>query len=284
MARAISDVVGQVTWKHWVGGSMAAVGMNVGILGGMVGVYRWIYADELESNKKFAATYGTVPSERHRMEAFAYAAEKWDKTMGKAEETGADLYRKQLLVKAKGDILEVAVGTGRCFSMLEETASVKSFVGVDKVQEMLDVAEKKLSGLGFPARLVRADSKKLPFPDRSFDTVIGSLCLCSVEHPVESLNEMARVCRENGRILLVEPGLSKYGPVREAQDWLGLVPDPRHAWVTGWFDNREPSKLVRKADRLKLVSIETSKLGNWYMITAVPRVPQDVATSTHGDE
>mmetsp|Transcript_6897 Transcript_6897/g.12200 ORF Transcript_6897/g.12200 Transcript_6897/m.12200 type:complete len:288 (+) Transcript_6897:57-920(+) len=276
--RSLRGVIGETfTLTHVLQGTAAVIGMNVGIMGGMFGAYRWWYADYLESMEKFKAQHGRLPPEQHRLEAFAFAAEKYDASMG--NEFGADYYRGQLLIKARGDVLEVAVGTGRCFGTLTKSGLIKSYVGVDKLQEMIDVAATKLRSLPFEARLLRADSASLPFPDKSFDTVIGSLCLCSVEQPEATLDEMARVCRDDGRILLVEPGLSCRMLIRKAQEWFGLIPDPRHAWTCGWFDDLEPRKVLQGAQRAKLLRLEPSWLGNWYMITAAPRVPSDAVTT-----
>eukprot|EP00971_Amphidinium_carterae_P123642 2448662-Amphidinium_carterae.1 len=169
--QSVKDALGRkITWKHLLTGTVVTVGMNVGILGALFGAYRWTYADYLEAMKKFKETHGRTPPEKHRLEAFAYYAEKYDKAMGRHEETGADLYREQLLIKSRGDVLEVAVGTGRCFGALTKSGLIKSYVGVDKVKEMIDVAQKKLQDLPFEARVLQADAAALPFPDKSFDT------------------------------------------------------------------------------------------------------------------
>lgn len=47
------------------------------------------------------------------------------------------------------------------------------------------------------------------FPDESFDTVIDSFGLCSFDDPVTALKEMKRVCKKDGKILLLEHGRSK---------------------------------------------------------------------------
>jgi len=43
-----------------------------------------------------------------------------------------------------------------------------------------------------------ADAHALPFPDNSFDTVVDTFGLCSIEDPVKAVQEMQRVCKPEG--------------------------------------------------------------------------------------
>jgi len=243
--------------------------------------YRWYYTDYEKDVRRFRERYG-LPTERQRLELFRWMAPMWDDTIAKLEKSGADVYRQELLGSgdARGDVLEVAVGTGRCFEFLQkghQTASaaneadgIRSFVGVDCVEEMLEVARGKIAELPFPARVECADAQRLPFADGSFDTVVGSLCLCSVERPGEALNEMARVCRPGGQVLLLEPGLADWRIVRFSQNFMGLVPNPKHAWEVGWYDDLDPLALLEACPALRVTNWRTRAMGNWYLIRATP--------------
>jgi ubiquinone/menaquinone biosynthesis C-methylase UbiE len=49
-----------------------------------------------------------------------------------------------------------------------------------------------------------ADANALPFDDERFDTVTCSLALCTFTDPVRVMNEMRRVCKPGGRVLILE--------------------------------------------------------------------------------
>src|SRR3990172_5433943 len=66
--------------------------------------------------------------------------------------------------------------------------------------------------------LVQADATQLCFPDRAFDTIVTSCTLCSVPRPVQTLQELHRVLRPGGRLLMFEH-------VRSRQALLGLALD-----------------------------------------------------------
>jgi ubiquinone/menaquinone biosynthesis C-methylase UbiE len=59
-------------------------------------------------------------------------------------------------------------------------------------------------GLQFEFNLQQADAAKLPFPDASFDTVTDTFSLCVIDRPLAALQEMRRVLRPGGQLLLLE--------------------------------------------------------------------------------
>lgn len=308
-SRRIGDLFSEVRWYHWAGGAAGVGAFNAGLLVALGGGYRWFYANDYEEVRQFRTRYG-LPTEQQRLNMFRWMAADWDKNIANFEHTCADVYRRELLASgdARGDVLEVAIGTGRCYEALREGAaaatalaaataaeratavegasaeladdkstvnvvqsSMRSFVGVDILDEMLEVAGKKLpDALPCPARVERADAHKLPFPDKSFDSVLGSLCLCSVERPAEVLCEMARVCRPGGTVFLVEPGVANSLLIRAAQRFMGLVPNEKHSWEVGWYDDIDPKRLVDECPSLRTTQMRTGGMGNWYLIKATP--------------
>ena len=71
----------------------------------------------------------------------------------------------------------------------------------------------------------------------------SSLALSSLPDPVQAIQEMARVCKPDGRVLLLESG-------RSNRKWLGTWQDKRvrrHAKFFGTHMNRDPLQLVEEA-------------------------------------
>ncbi|MCU4801271.1 methyltransferase domain-containing protein [Halobacteria archaeon HArc-gm2] len=149
-------------------------------------------------------------------------------------------YREQLFSRADGRVLDVACGTGINFRYLPDDVEL---TGVDLSEAMLERAREQAAELGRDVDLQRADAADLPYPDDSFDTVISSLSTCTFPEPITVLREMDRVCRPDGRILLLEHGRSSLGPVARFQDWWA----PRHFESMGCRWNQEPADLVAEA-------------------------------------
>ena len=57
-------------------------------------------------------------------------------------------------------------------------------------------------------RLQQMDVQNLQFEDNTFDTVVASFTFCSVPDPLRGLMEIKRVCKPEGRVVLLEHVLS----------------------------------------------------------------------------
>ncbi|MGH7796252.1 MAG: class I SAM-dependent methyltransferase [Candidatus Binatia bacterium] len=111
-----------------------------------------------------------------------------------------------LLRRASGTVLEVAVGTGKNLAHYRRDCPI---IALDLSGEMLKVARNRAAKLSMHVSFLVADAEALPFPDESFDSVVSSLSTCTFPNPVAALEEIARVCRADGRVLLLERGRSE---------------------------------------------------------------------------
>lgn len=109
--------------------------------------------------------------------------------------------RRKLLRTARGDVLEVGIGSGASLRTYPPGCRI---TGLDLSTEMIARARNKAEKLGLDVTLVRGDTQELPFEDASFDTCVSQLSFCTVPDPLAGLRELRRVCRPDGQILLLE--------------------------------------------------------------------------------
>jgi ubiquinone/menaquinone biosynthesis C-methylase UbiE len=64
--------------------------------------------------------------------------------------------------------------------------------------------ERRAEQLDRPIELVRAPAEELPFADDSFDVVVSTLVLCTVDDQAKALAELRRVLKPGGRLLFIE--------------------------------------------------------------------------------
>jgi len=118
--------------------------------------------------------------------------------------------------QASGDVLEVAVGTGR---NLPFYPSDLRLTGVDLSPAMLEIARQTADALGRSVDLRLGDAEALDLPDASFDSVVCTFSLCGIPDVPRALAEMHRVLRPGGRLLLVDHVAGSPAWVRAIQ-WL----------------------------------------------------------------
>lgn len=128
-------------------------------------------------------------------------ASRYDRDIGLCERLQFGGGREWVCAQATGDVLEVAVGTGRNLAFYPEQVRL---TGIDFSPAMLERARQRAAGLGRAAVLTEADAQALPFGDASFDTVVCTLGLCGFPDERAAIAEMYRVLRPGGRLLLLD--------------------------------------------------------------------------------
>ena len=178
---------------------------------------------------------------------------------------GVGRQRKQLMSKAQGKILDVACGTGMNFPMFPATSEITA---IDLSPRMLEIAEQKAKGLNLNVQINVMDAQQLEFPDGSFDTVTSTLSTCTFPDPIQALQEMKRVCRKDGIILLLEHGHSSMPWLADYQDRHVLKHYQQNA---GCRWNQDPLDLISAAG-LKVLNSKHFGLGMFYSIEAAPNL------------
>jgi SAM-dependent methyltransferase len=122
--------------------------------------------------------------------------------------------RRWACSQACGDVLEIAVGTGRNLPFYPAGTRL---TGIELSPKMLERAHQRLAAQGRGADLRLADAQALDFPDASFDTVVCTQALCSIPDDRRAVAEVKRVLRPGGRFVLLEHVRSPIAAIRLGQ-------------------------------------------------------------------
>ena len=123
--------------------------------------------------------------------------------MGAPQEAGLRELRSKALSPARGEILEIGAGTGLNFAAYPREG-VTRLVCTEPSHAMARQISAKAGQAPVAPEVAEAPAAKLPFPDDSFDTVVGTLVLCEVPDQPSALAEIARVLRPGGSFCFLE--------------------------------------------------------------------------------
>lgn len=147
--------------------------------------------------------------------------------------------RRELLSQAKGKTLEVGFGTG--LNLPHYPKKLTSITAIDDSHGMSEWARKRLKKSRRPVTFARLNGEKLPFKDGSFDTVVFTFTLCSIENIKSALREARRVLKRGGKLLILEHGRAPEKTLQWFQDLLNPV---QKFCGEGCHLNRDMPKLI----------------------------------------
>jgi ubiquinone/menaquinone biosynthesis C-methylase UbiE len=143
-------------------------------------------------------------------------AAMYDRMLGKTERAGLGEHRRAVLASASGDVLEIGGGTGANLQYYGDT--VRSLTIVEPEKPMLRRLEQHIEQSGRQAKALRAPAEDLPFNDASFDAIVSTLVLCTVDDVPRALRELCRVLRPGGKLLFIEHVRSDDEKLARTQD------------------------------------------------------------------
>ena len=199
-------------------------------------------ADMSHSSSREGQSNGTTDAAETRATRRRYdrIARFYDVMGGFGEQRYRNWRERAWALVAGPEVLEVGVGTGKNIPYYPPDAHVTA---IDVSAQMLSRARRRAEELAAHVTLREMDAQNLEFPDDFFDSGLGTFIFCSVPDAVLGLQELRRVVKPGGRVVLLEH-------VRALNPMLGTVMDvldPLVARLMGPHINRETVANVRRA-------------------------------------
>jgi ubiquinone/menaquinone biosynthesis C-methylase UbiE len=184
----------------------------------------------------------------------------YDPLLWIGERAGMAKRREQLLGRASGRVLELGAGTG--LNLPHYPDGLEELVLSEPAAPMVSRLERRVHRDGRSCRVVAASAESLPFEGDSFDTVVSTLVLCTVDDPERVIGEVERVLRPGGKLLFLEHVRSDSGRLAKWQDRLER---PWHAFAAGCHANRPTVELLRDSS----LEIDTVEKERWSWMPAL---------------
>ena len=161
----------------------------------------------------------------------------YDRSLAGTEEAGLRQRRAALLAGASGRVLELGAGTG--LNLAHYPPAVRELVLTEPEAPMLRRLTARAAASASRVGTVQAPAERLPFPAGSFDAVVSTLTLCTVDDLPAALAEARRVLVPGGRLLFLEHVRADDARTARLQDrltpiwkWIGHGCHPNRATVT----------------------------------------------------
>jgi ubiquinone/menaquinone biosynthesis C-methylase UbiE len=160
--------------------------------------------------------------------------------------------RAEWLPHARGDVLEVGIGSG--LNLPFYSSEVQRVYGVDPSLELQRMALKRATATRARVEfLSQSTEDTLPLADGTIDTVVMTWTLCSIPDTSKALREMKRVLRESGRLVFIEHGRS---PDRRTAAWQDRMTPIWKRIGGGCHLNRKIDELITTAG-FEIVELKT---------------------------
>ncbi len=135
---------------------------------------------------------------------------------------------------AKGDlVLEVGCGTGFTTQEIVSKVGEGNVVAVDLTPEQMIKAVRRFRRSNF----VRGDAENLPFKDCIFDASISAGSIEYWPNPAKGIQEMARVTKNGGRVVILAPRKPENVLARKFAESIMLFPSTQQMVL--WMEKAE---------------------------------------------
>ena len=196
----------------------------------------------------------------------------YDKVFGKVFHEGRESALRNLNVQPGEQVLEVGVGTGLALPMYPRHCCI---VGIDFSEGMLEKAKEKAVAHRLDhVQLHRMDAGAMEFGDDSFDTVVAAYVVTAVPDYRKVVNEMIRVCRPGGRIIMLNH-FSNGNKVIAAVEKV-LSPITKNL---GWRTDLSLNTVLEGTSLQMARNQKVNPLGLWTLVECI----NGKGTATHGN-
>lgn len=118
-----------------------------------------------------------------------------------------------------GKILYVGIGPGPEIVNFPPGLDI---VAIDLSRNMMELARERAANYKGKFKLINMNVESLGFPDNSFDSVLTVCVFCTVENPVQGLEELRRVLKPDGKLFMFEHVISKNPVYALSLKWFSL--------------------------------------------------------------
>lgn len=166
------------------------------------------------------------------------------------------LYRQELLASVSGEVLEIGLGTG--LNIPHYPSTVAKLTAIDGNKGMNKLAQKRIRAATIKVDSQVLNGETLPMENNSFDNVVCTWTLCSIQKVEEAIAEIHRILKPEGKFFFIEHGLSEE---KKVQVWQHSLTPLQKIIADGCHLNRNMQQLIEtKFNHLTMTKFYAPKI------------------------
>tara|TARA_B100000963_G_scaffold358669_1_gene383849 strand:- start:521 stop:1144 length:624 start_codon:yes stop_codon:yes gene_type:complete len=159
--------------------------------------------------------------------------------------------RNKIVPNAKGDILEVGIGSGLNIPYYDPK-KINKIIGLDPSEELNEMAKENAAKSDINIDILIAGAEEIPLPSNSIDTVLITYSLCTIPNLADSLKEIKRVMKNDAEMIFCEHGIA---PDLRIQNWQNKINPLWGKLFGGCNINRDIPKILVNSE-FKIQTLE----------------------------
>jgi len=166
--------------------------------------------------------------------------------------------REKIIPLANGNVLEIGIGSGLNLPFYDKR-KVNHLTAIDP---SLDVWKKNsfdTNTLGFEFDFMEAFSENIPADNNSFDTVVITYALCTIQDTDKAFDEIKRVLKKDGKLLFCEHGKA---PDKKIVRWQNML-NPVWKKFSGGCNLNRDIKFMIERNGFKIIKLEKMYIPGW---------------------
>ena len=160
--------------------------------------------------------------------------------------------RKKIVPKVSGNVLEIGIGSGLNLPHYN-VSNISNITALDPAEELTDIAKKRISELDLDIDVINCGAEEIPLESKSFDSILVTYTLCSIENLDDSMKEIRRVIKDDGTLFFCEHGIA---PDLKTKNWQNRINPIWKRLMGGCNINRDIPEIISNS-KLEITDLET---------------------------
>ena len=160
--------------------------------------------------------------------------------------------RKKIVPKVSGNVLEIGIGSGLNLPHYN-VSNISNITALDPAEELTNIAKKRISELDLDIDVINCGAEEIPLESKSFDSILVTYTLCSIENLDDSMREIRRVMKDDGTLFFCEHGIA---PDLKTKNWQNRINPIWKRLMGGCNINRDIPEIISNS-KLEITDLET---------------------------